>query len=91
MDTTTQNKGNQEDDPSVFQDPAKKSWVWISLIALILGMTPFWPITGTIWGYPKWVVFAVFMSFLTSVFIAAVILFVWKDSERKKNKTSESA
>jgi hypothetical protein len=73
-----------------FQDPAKKGWVWGSLIALFIGMTPFWPITGTMWGYPRWVIFAVFMSFLASVFIATVILFVWKDSESKKNEPSQN-
>jgi hypothetical protein len=88
LDKVTQCRENQENEPDSFQDPAKKSWVWMGLIVLILGMTPFWPITGDIWGYPRWVVFAVFMSFLTSVFIAAVILFVWKDSENKKNGSS---
>jgi hypothetical protein len=90
LDETAKCDKNRENESGDFQDPAKKGWVWIGLIALILGMTPFWPITGTIWGYPKWVVFAVFMSFLTSVFIAAVILFVWKDSESKKNGPSQN-
>jgi preprotein translocase subunit SecF len=53
-------------------------------------MTPFWPITGTTLRYPSWVVFAVFMSFLTSIFIAIVILFVWKDSEDNKNEPSQN-
>ena len=90
MEEIAKRDRKRENESNGFQDPAKKGWVWISLIALILGMTPFWPITGTIWGYPKWVVFAVFMSFLTSVFIAIVILFVWKDSESKKNEPSQN-
>jgi hypothetical protein len=86
LDNYAQQSENQKDEPVDFQDPAKKRWVWVGLLILILGMTPFWPITGTIWGFPGWVVFAVFMSFLTSLFIAGVILFVWKDPERKKGE-----
>jgi len=87
LEEITKRDRSRENEFDSFQDPAKKGWVWISLIVLILGMTPFWPITGTIWGYPKWVVFAVFVSFLTSVFIASVILFVWKDSENKRDES----
>jgi len=84
LDDCAQHNDKQKSELAPFQDPAKKRWVWVGLLILILGMTPFWPITGTIWGLPGWVVFAVFMSFLTSLFIAGVILFVWKDPEHKK-------
>ena len=73
------------DNAKSFQDPAKKSWVWIGLSILVLGMTPFWPIDGKIFGYPKWIIFALSMGFLTSIFIMAVIFLVWKDSGKHEN------
>ena len=84
MDNLKKSDRNQEGEVTSFQDPAKKGWVWFCLFVLVLGMTPFWPITGDILGYPKWVVFAVFMGFLTSVFVAVVIIFIWKDSGSNK-------
>ena len=74
---------------SAFQDPAGKKWVWIILIILFLAMTPFWPIKGALFGLPAWAVVAVFMCFVTSLFIAAVILFVWKDDGNEKNTKND--
>ncbi len=88
-----ENNAHQDEKQGVhtpdFQDPAGKKWVWIILVILFLAMTPFWPIKGTLFGLPAWAVFAVFMSFVTSVVIAAVILFVWKDEENGKNTKND--
>jgi fatty acid desaturase len=62
-----------------FTDPGRKPWVWLVLAILLAGMVPVWPVTGSLWGFPNWAVLAVFVSFLTSVFILYVILFVWHD------------
>ena len=86
MKNYTQQSGDRKNNKTAFQDPVKINWVWIGLVILILGMTPFWPITGSIFGFPRWAVFAVLMSSLTSLFIAGVIIFIWKDPEQKNEK-----
>jgi fatty acid desaturase len=64
-----------------FTDPGRKPWVWLVLVILLAGMLPIWPVTGSVWGFPSWAVLAVFFSFLTSLFILYVILFVWRDPD----------
>ena len=70
-----------------FSDPGRKPWVWLVLASLLAGMIPVWPVTGRLWGFPSWAVLAVFVSFLTSVFILYVILFVWRDPGDDKKST----
>ena len=64
-----------------FVDPGRKPWVWTVFIFLIAAMLPVWPVSGTLWGLPAWAVFAVFVSALTSAFIAYVVIFVWRDND----------
>lgn len=64
-----------------FVDPGRKPWVLLTLVCLLAGMVPVWPIAGSFWGIPGWAVFAVFISFLASAFILYVVLFVWRDPE----------
>jgi hypothetical protein len=70
-----------------FSDPGRKPWVWLVLTILIAGMIPIWPVTGRLWGFPSWAVLAVFVSFLTSIFILYVILFVWRDPGENEKST----
>ena len=70
-----------------FTDPGRKPWIWFVLAILLAGMIPVWPVTGSLWGFPNWVLLAVFFSFLTSVFILYVILFVWRDPGDDNNST----
>ena len=72
-----------------FVDPGRKLWVWVAFVFLIAAMLPVWPISGSLWGIPAWVVFAVFVSAVASAFIAYVVLFVWRDpgeDERERNE-----
>ena len=64
-----------------FKDPIRAPWVGIGILALFLGMTPIWPITGNWFGVPAWAVFALLVSILTSLFVAVVILRVWQDPD----------
>lgn len=72
-----------------FADPIHKPWVGIGILILFLAMVPVWPITGSWWGIPAWAVFALFVSFLTSVFIAYVILRVWRDPDETVNRAND--
>lgn len=62
-----------------FVDPGRKLWVWVAFVFIIAGMLPVWPISGSLWGIPAWAAFAIFISAVASVFIAFVVLFVWRD------------
>jgi len=78
-ETNKSSSNNQSKTDNGFTDPGRKPWVWLVLAILLAGMIPVWPVTGSLWGIPSWAVLAVFVSFLTSVFILYVILFVWRD------------
>ena len=64
-----------------FKDPSRVPWVGTGILALLLAMTPIWPITGNWFGVPAWAVFALLVSILTSLFVAVVILRVWQDPD----------
>ena len=64
-----------------FVDPIRIPWVGTGIIILLVAMIPIWPITGSCFGVPAWAVFALFISILTSLFIAFVILRVWRDPD----------
>ena len=64
-----------------FVDPIRIPWVGTGIIILLVAMIPIWPITGSCFGVPAWAVFALFISILTSLFIAFVILWVWRDPD----------
>ncbi len=64
-----------------FKDPIRVPWVGIGILVLFLAMAPIWPLTGSWFGVPAWAVFALLVSILASVFIAFVILQVWRDPE----------
>ena len=59
----------------------KEIYILIGILALFLAMIPIWPITGNWFGVPAWAVFALLVSILTSLFVAVVILRVWKDPD----------
>jgi hypothetical protein len=73
---------------SSFVDPIRKPWVGAGLFVLLITMLPIWPLQGNWWGIPSWSVFALLASFLTSVFIAFVILCVWKDPDEPAERKS---
>ncbi|MBC8283359.1 MAG: hypothetical protein H8E32_06055 [Nitrospinae bacterium] len=64
-----------------FVDPIRIPWVGIGIFILFLAMLPIWPLTGSWFGVPSWAAFALFISLLTSIFIAYVILRVWQDPD----------
>jgi hypothetical protein len=64
-----------------FVDPIRISWVRVGIFILLLAMIPIWPISGNWFGVPAWAVFALLISILTSLFIAFVILSVWRDPD----------
>mgnify|MGYP003967277593 CR=1 FL=1 len=64
-----------------FVDPIRLPWVRFGIFILFLAIIPIWPISGNWVGIPAWAVFALLISILTSLFIAFVILRVWRDPE----------
>ena len=64
-----------------FLDPIRIPWVGIGIIILLVAMIPIWPITGNWFGVPAWAVFELLINVLTSLFIAFVILRVWRDPD----------
>ena len=64
-----------------FVDPIRIPWVRVGIFILLLAMIPIWPISGNWFGIPAWAVFALLISILTSLFIAIVILRVWRDPD----------
>ena len=64
-----------------FVDPIRVLWVRVGIFILLLAMIPIWPISGNWFGIPAWAVFELLISILTSLFIAFVILRVWRDPE----------
>ena len=66
---------------NIFVDPIRLPWVRFGIFILLLAMIPIWPISGNWFGIPAWAVFALLISILTSLFIAFVILRVWRDPE----------
>lgn len=66
---------------SAFIDPICIPWVGGGLLVLLFLLLPIWPVKGNWWGIPAWSALALFASFLTSIFIAYVILFVWQDPD----------
>lgn len=73
-----------------FVDPVRKPWVGGVLLALLFMLLPVWPVEGNWWGIPAWSALALLASFLTSAFIAFVILCIWKDpDELTEEKTHD--
>jgi len=65
-----------------FIDPIRDRRVPVGFVLLLALLVPVWPLSGTLWGVPSWAVFSVFAGLLTSIFIAWVVLFVWRDSDK---------
>jgi hypothetical protein len=66
---------------SSFVDPIRKPWVGVGFLALFFMLLPIWPVEGSWWGIPAWLLLALLASLLTSIFTAFVILRIWQDPE----------
>jgi len=92
MSSPDSNKDSTPQFPDSFTDPIRDRRVQMGIVCLLVLLVPVWPVSGSLWGFPAWAVFAVLASLLTSVFIAWVVLAVWRDpdSDHSENKNEKS-
>jgi hypothetical protein len=81
-------KPSVPESPDSFIDPIRDRRVQVGIVLLLVLLVPIWPLSGSLWGFPAWAVFAVFASLLTSGFISWVVLAVWRDPDNNTKETN---